>query len=612
MGAGSAEQRRRVMHALQRTAGNATVNRMLRELASPPEVTPGPARLAGAPATSRIDVDDNATPSPGQMRRGEQAAGQNQVAFRLFEGAATADPDPEQIVQRLGPGRSLDTSVRTRMGAALGAGLGAVRVHDDDASAKLTSSLGARAMTVGEHVAFAHNQYEPGTPLGDALIAHELAHVVQQSDGRNVARSVQPGSQLEADADGAAASALQVLHGGAPGRRGLGPALRSGLRLQRCSGKRANPFADYAAITDTVSASKASDAYLSMGAADRRAAVKASYKSGLPSVLSKLAPADQINKYAGALREITRTVEEEETHASSGMTDDQIATTQRDYIKKKAQDAAAAAAAAKAPPGAGPPPVPAPAEVEAERKKQVEAQALPKPAVGGWDALSAADKAAWTTRATNAIAKVVTHATAKHPELGITAANFKIAFKEVEGRGAGVVAMGSPAQIGFAFVTAAEADPAYVMDVVVHEVFGHPGYGPYGSEYHLALYDKAMATMPGYVKPAAGSEDRKTEQDAYGYQETEIYALLRGSAYRTAPKPADVAKVPNLDPKTLVRWHIRLMKDEWAPTLLVPILRGLRMRLVVDPRITGPAMNIFDDSLKAEVDAATASAVTKT
>jgi Domain of unknown function (DUF4157) len=557
------------MHTLQRTAGNAYVNRMLRKL-SAPELNPGQAELD------------------------RSAAGDHS--------------DPERVAEQLGPGRPLDPSVRSRMGPALGADFGSVRLHDDAASANLTSSLGARAMTVGEHVAFAPNQYRPGTPLGDALIAHELAHVIQQSDVATVSRSAAPGAQLEADAASAAAGALHVLHGGAAGRRGRA-ALRSGLRLQRCDVKK--PFPNPKTITDAASATKAMEAYLSQGAADRRATIKAVDKKDLAAALKLLPAADQIGKYSAALAEIGRIVEEEETHAASGMTDDQIAATQRDFIKKKAEDAAKAEALKNAPPAAPPPPAPAPAQVEAERKKIVEKQALPQPVVGGWDALPAADKANWTTRATNAIAKVVTYANAHYPELGITAANFKIAFKEIEARGATVVAAGSPAQIGFAFVTAVEANPAYVMDVVVHEVYGHPGYGPYGTEYHLALYDKAMATMPGYTKPAGGTQDRTNELDAYAYQETEMYAIMRGSPYRTAPTPADVGKVPALDPQGLIDWHVGIMKDEWAPTLLVPILRGYRMRLVVDPRITGTALHIFDTAMTNKLDAATVAAVMK-
>ena len=46
----------------------------------------------------------------------------------------------------------------------------------------MAGELGARAVTVGEHVAFAPGEYRPGTPVGDALLAHELAHVGQQAD----------------------------------------------------------------------------------------------------------------------------------------------------------------------------------------------------------------------------------------------------------------------------------------------------------------------------------------------------------------------------------------------------------------------------------------------
>jgi hypothetical protein len=147
--------------------------------------------------------------------------------------------------------------------------------------------------------------------------------------------------------------------------------------------------------------------------------------------------------------------------------------------------------------------------------------------------------------------------------------------------------------------------------VVVHEVAGHPEYGVYGTEYHLALYDAAMAKMPGYAKPAAGSAARRTEIDAYAYQETEMYSVLRSMPYRTAPKPADVGKVPNLDTQTIVTWRVGLMKQQWAPTLIVPILRGYRMRLVIDPRITGVALGVFDKAVLASFDAATAAAVKK-
>jgi hypothetical protein len=542
--AGSVEQRRAALHALQQSAGNAAVNRLMRDLA---------------------------------------------------------------------PGRPLAPAVRGRMGAALGADLGAVRVHDDAASGQLAEAVGASAVTVGTDVAFAPGQYAPGTPIGDALLAHELAHVVQQQGGPTNAVAADDGA-LEADANRAVFGALQVLHGDTRGPRGLRPALRSGLRLARCSTS-SQRLAELkkqvgnANALDATGAASALDTYRSLDADDRRKAVEASYKGDLKVILQKIPAADQIHKYNDTLAEIGRFTEEAETRASAGMTDDQIAATQMAFMKKKAEDAAAAAKLKQQPKNAPPPPPPTEKEVQDEVKNEVQKTSIQQAAVIKWDGMTQAERDSWTKRGNDAVKAVVDHCAKHHPELQITAANFQVAFKEIEQRGATVVAAGSPAQIGYAFVIAVEANPAYVMDVVVHEVYGHPGYGTYGSEYHLALYDKAMATMPGYKQPA--DKGRRTEIDAYAYQETETYAVLRGYAYRTAPTAADVGKVPNLDTKVLVCWHIDLMNQQWAPTLIVPILRGLRMRLVVDPRISGGAINIFDGCLTDKLGGAKAGAITK-
>jgi hypothetical protein len=57
-----------------------------------------------------------------------------------------------------------------------------VRVHTDERAAASARSVDAHAYTVGSHIAFDRGRYAPGTPSGRALIAHELAHVVQQGD----------------------------------------------------------------------------------------------------------------------------------------------------------------------------------------------------------------------------------------------------------------------------------------------------------------------------------------------------------------------------------------------------------------------------------------------
>src|SRR5262249_2183848 len=87
-------------------------------------------------------------------------------------------------------------------------------------------------------------EYRPGTPVGDALIAHELAHVVQQGGADTAEVSGQTGGgsyhAMEEDADTAASGGMGLLWGGATGMlAGLGcnavPRLRSGLQLQRCT-----------------------------------------------------------------------------------------------------------------------------------------------------------------------------------------------------------------------------------------------------------------------------------------------------------------------------------------------------------------------------------------
>ena len=53
------------------------------------------------------------------------------------------------------------------------------------------------------------------------------------------------------------------------------------------------------------------------------------------------------------------------------------------------------------------------------------------------------------------------------------------------------------------------------------------------------------------------------------------------------------------------------MKDQWAPVLIVPVLRGYRKRLVIDPRISGAALKVFDSAVGKQFDPATLTAVTK-
>ena len=64
-----------------------------------------------------------------------------------------------------------------------GADFARVRIHTDEAAARSAGALGAAAYTLGEHVVFGQDAYQPDTPTGLHSIAHELAHVLQQRKG---------------------------------------------------------------------------------------------------------------------------------------------------------------------------------------------------------------------------------------------------------------------------------------------------------------------------------------------------------------------------------------------------------------------------------------------
>ncbi len=78
------------------------------------------------------------------------------------------------------PGQPLDAQARAFFEPRFGRDFSQVRIHADGRDAKSAESIGARAYTVGRHIAFAEGQYAPGGDRGRHLLAHELAHTIQQ------------------------------------------------------------------------------------------------------------------------------------------------------------------------------------------------------------------------------------------------------------------------------------------------------------------------------------------------------------------------------------------------------------------------------------------------
>ncbi len=106
-------------------------------------------------------------------------------------------------------GAPLPGAIRERFEGSLGADLSSVRVHTGADSASAADAVGAQAYATGNDIHFAPGKYQPDDPFGVHLLAHEVAHTVQQSGGRAPARQHKleisdPGDAHELEADRAA------------------------------------------------------------------------------------------------------------------------------------------------------------------------------------------------------------------------------------------------------------------------------------------------------------------------------------------------------------------------------------------------------------------------
>jgi len=85
-----------------------------------------------------------------------------------------------------GKGQPLSSQVRDFFEPRFGIDLSHVRIHDDHDAHQTAKNLNARAFTQNNHIGFDAGQYEPGSSEGKHLLAHELAHVNQQTDANTI------------------------------------------------------------------------------------------------------------------------------------------------------------------------------------------------------------------------------------------------------------------------------------------------------------------------------------------------------------------------------------------------------------------------------------------
>lgn len=94
------------------------------------------------------------------------------------DGAEQVPPIVRRVLDT--PGQPLDPATRFSMEGRFGRDFGDVRIHTDALAAESARAVYAHAYTVGQHIVFDAGQYHPETAEGLHLLAHELAHTIQQ------------------------------------------------------------------------------------------------------------------------------------------------------------------------------------------------------------------------------------------------------------------------------------------------------------------------------------------------------------------------------------------------------------------------------------------------
>ena len=184
----------------------------------------------GKAESSARQTESGTQPEPGKRTLTEQLGSAPPRSPPLFDGDPQWDTI-EELEAQLGDGEAVDPRVAAHVSRATGQDVSGARVHRGPVAAAMADKRRATAFAVGKHIVMSASAPAPGTPAGDALLAHELAHTAQQGAAAadSAARKKPIGEEDQAAERDAGMARLGNFAGA------IGDVMRTGLQLRRCS-----------------------------------------------------------------------------------------------------------------------------------------------------------------------------------------------------------------------------------------------------------------------------------------------------------------------------------------------------------------------------------------
>ena len=181
----NAGERAQLLNELQRSYGNAYVQRLLRSHALQAKLTVNPPDDIYEKEADQVAEIVTKSPGAAIQRQEEEPEEEEEEETASRKMAVSRTPEVSEDVEgrinaARGSGEALPDSVRASLEPHFGRDFSDVRVHAGAEADALSQQLGAKAFTTGQDIFFRSGDYQPESEEGKKLLGHEMTHVVQQ------------------------------------------------------------------------------------------------------------------------------------------------------------------------------------------------------------------------------------------------------------------------------------------------------------------------------------------------------------------------------------------------------------------------------------------------